>query len=211
MLLNRTPYDKKFPQISSNTLDAIRAASAATTSSCRLPRTLRLRGMFTCFTDEQRDGYDTIEHVARQPWADGKVGMFGRVVHGRDAMAGRDAGAAEPQGDGAVDHRQRLSRQLDVPGRRLLAFFNVSWLMTKLAPARLMREREENGRGAQNSPTVMGRSTRCANAWSFCRSRSFRCFAPVRPTSSIGSNILTTTTTGASCIEEYHPKINVPR
>ncbi|MGH6741480.1 MAG: CocE/NonD family hydrolase, partial [Bradyrhizobium sp.] len=78
VLLNRTPYDKKFPQISYNTIDAIRAAQRGYNVvfvDCR--GRFASPGTFTCFEDEPRDGYDTIEQLARQPWSDGKVGTFG--------------------------------------------------------------------------------------------------------------------------------------
>src|SRR5713101_5518813 len=76
VLLNRTPYDKKFPLISSLTLDSIRAAQRGYNVvfvDCR--GRFASQGTFTCFVDEPRDGYDTIEWLARQPFADGKVGM----------------------------------------------------------------------------------------------------------------------------------------
>src|SRR5690348_9397309 len=78
VLLTRTPYDKKFPQISYNMLDAIRAVQRGYNVmfvDCR--GRFASDGIFTCFIDEARDGYDTIEWAARQPWADGQVGTFG--------------------------------------------------------------------------------------------------------------------------------------
>src|SRR5437588_5437226 len=78
VLLTRTPYDKKFPQISYNMLDVIRAAQRGYNVmivDCR--GRFASDGVFTCFVDEARDGYDTIEWAARQAWADGQVGMFG--------------------------------------------------------------------------------------------------------------------------------------
>src|SRR6266849_9058258 len=83
VLLNRTPYDKKFPLISSLTLDSIRAAQRGYNVvfvDCR--GRFASQGTFTCFVDEPRDGYDTIEWLARQPFADGKVGMFGASYMG---------------------------------------------------------------------------------------------------------------------------------
>ena len=34
-------------------------------------------GEWTPFVNEKRDGYDTVEWAARQPWSDGKIGMLG--------------------------------------------------------------------------------------------------------------------------------------
>ena len=39
-------------------------------------------GVWNCFTDEARDGYDTVEWAARQPWSDGNVGMYGASYMG---------------------------------------------------------------------------------------------------------------------------------
>src|ERR1700730_14642627 len=83
VLLNRTPYDKSFPQIKLNTLDVVRAARAGynvVVQDCR--GLFDSQGPFRCFVDEARDGYDTIEFIARQPWADGNVGTFGASYMG---------------------------------------------------------------------------------------------------------------------------------
>lgn len=34
-------------------------------------------GIFYPFVNEERDGYDTLEWIAHQPWCNGKIGMFG--------------------------------------------------------------------------------------------------------------------------------------
>lgn len=36
----------------------------------------------TPFIDEARDGHDTIEWVAKQPWSNGKVGLIGSSYRG---------------------------------------------------------------------------------------------------------------------------------
>src|SRR6516164_8477863 len=57
-------------------------------------------------------------------------------------MAGGDPNAPEPQGDGAVDHSQRLSRRVDLPGRSVFLIFqfelgdDVAWFGTADAGAR---------------------------------------------------------------------------
>ena len=124
VLLNRTPYDKKFPQISFNTIDAIRAAERGYNVvfvDCR--GRYASPGKFTCFVDEQprRLRHD---RAPRARTVGGRQGRnVWRVVHGRDAMARGDADATESQGDGPEYHGQRLSRQLDLSGRRVFAVF----------------------------------------------------------------------------------------
>ena len=101
-------------------------------------------GVFTCFVDEARDGYDTIEWAARQPWANGKVGTFGASYMG--ATQWLAATQAPPSLKAMVpsitasDYHDGWTYQ----GGAFALFFNVSWTMGALAPARLLRERGEN-------------------------------------------------------------------
>ena len=44
-------------------------------------------GMFLPFENEGRDGYDVVEWLARQPWCDGKVAMWGGSYAGYDQWA----------------------------------------------------------------------------------------------------------------------------
>ncbi len=103
------------------TLDALRAAEAGynvMVQDCR--GRFASAGVWNCFTDEARDGYDTIEWAARQGWANGNVGTYGASYMGATQWLAATHCAAEPEGDGAVDHCQRLSRRMDLPGRRVL-------------------------------------------------------------------------------------------
>ena len=212
VLLNRTPYDKKFPQISFNTLDPLRAAQRGYNVvfvDCR--GRYASPGTFTCFTDEQADGYDTIEQVARQPWADGKVGMFGASYMG--ATQWLAATQAPPSLKAMVpsitasDYHDNWTYQ----GGAFALFFNVSWLMTNLALARLMREREEKDEARKELAAVMSRidtMRECMYATPLKDFPLFRTGAPYffewleHPYYDAYWRKL--------CIEEYYPKINVP-
>ncbi|HEY0782462.1 MAG TPA: CocE/NonD family hydrolase, partial [Thermoanaerobaculia bacterium] len=44
-------------------------------------------GRFNPFAQEAQDGYDTVEFLARQPWANGKVAMWGGSYAGYDQWA----------------------------------------------------------------------------------------------------------------------------
>ncbi len=145
VLLNRTPYNKAMPMVYAMTIDALRAASAGynvLTQDCR--GRFASDGVFTCFVDEARDGYDTIEWAARQPWANGKVGTFGASYMG--ATQWLAATQAPPSLKAMVpsitasDYHDGWTYQ----GGAFALFFNVSWTMGALAPARLLRERGEN-------------------------------------------------------------------
>jgi hypothetical protein len=118
VLLNRTPYGKSGPMIRL-ALDPIRAALRGYNvliQDCR--GRYRSEGTWTCFMSEPLDGYDTIEWAARQPWADGQVGTWGSSYMGVTQWLAANPGAAQPQGDGARAYRLRLSRRMDLPGRR---------------------------------------------------------------------------------------------
>ncbi|HZC46993.1 MAG TPA: CocE/NonD family hydrolase [Candidatus Acidoferrum sp.] len=83
VLLNRTPYNKAMPSVFTGTLDALRAAEAGynvVVQDCR--GRFASAGVWNCFTDEARDGYDTIEWAARQSWANGNVGTYGASYMG---------------------------------------------------------------------------------------------------------------------------------
>jgi uncharacterized protein len=212
VLLNRTPYDKKFPQISFNTLDPLRAAQRGYNVvfvDCR--GRYASPGTFTCFTDEQRDGYDTIEQVARQPWADGQVGMFGASYMGATqwlaATQTPPSLKAMVPSITASDYHDNWTYQ----GGAFSLFFNVSWLMTNLALARLMREREEKEEARKELAAVMNSIDTmrdCMNAAPLKEFPLFRTGAPYffdwlqHPYYDVYWRQL--------CIEEYYSKINVP-
>ena len=145
VLLNRTPYDKSFPLISLNTLDVIRAAQRGYNVvfvDCR--GLFASQGTFQCFVDEARDGYDTIEHLARQPWADGKVGTFGASYMGATQWL---AATQRPPSLKAMVPSITASDYHDgwtYQGGAFALFFNVSWPMITLGLGRLMRERASN-------------------------------------------------------------------
>ena len=82
-LLMRTPYDKSTASSRSCTLDAINAATQGYAVVIQDVRgRYQSEGVFYTFMNEIDDGYDSVEWVAKQPWCDGKVGMFGMSYHG---------------------------------------------------------------------------------------------------------------------------------
>ena len=69
-------------------------------------------GSFDPFAQESRDGYDIVEWLARQPWSNGKMAMWGGSYAGHDQWAtARGAAAAH-----LLHHRARRRR---LPGPRL--------------------------------------------------------------------------------------------
>ncbi|MGC2302810.1 CocE/NonD family hydrolase, partial [Candidatus Binatus sp.] len=142
VLLNRTPYNKAMPMVYGGTLDALRAAEAGynvMVQDCR--GRFASAGVWNCFTDEARDGYDTIEWAARQNWADGNVGTYGASYMGATQWL---AATNTPPSLKAMAPSITASDYHDgwtYQGGAFALFFNVSWTMAALAPARLLRER----------------------------------------------------------------------
>jgi uncharacterized protein len=156
VLLTRTPYDKKFPQISYNMLDAIRSAQRGYNVlivDCR--GRFASDGIFTCFADEARDGYDTIEWAADQPWTDGQVGTFGAsyvgVTQWLAATQTPPSLKVMVPSITASDYHDGWTYQ----GGAFSLFFNVSWVMSSLGLGRLMREREQNPAARDELAAVM--------------------------------------------------------
>jgi putative CocE/NonD family hydrolase len=212
VLLNRTPYDKKFPQISFNTLDPLRAAQQGYNVVFVDSRgRFASPGTFTCFVDDPQDGYDTVEHLARQPWSDGKVGMFGASYMGATqwlaATQSPPSLKAMVPSITASDYHDNWTYQ----GGAFSLFFNVSWLMTNLALARLMREREEKDAARKELSLVMNQIDSMREFIKFTPLRDFPIFRTGAPYffdwldhpyyDSYWKQL---------CIEEFHHQIDVP-
>jgi uncharacterized protein len=157
VLINRTPYNKTVPMVYGLVLDALRAAEAGYNvliQDCR--GRFASDGTFTCFVDEARDGYDTIEWAARQPWSNGKVGTYGASYMGVTQWL---AATLAPPHLCAMAPTVTASNYHDgwtYQGGAFSLFFNVSWTMAALAPPRLMRERSGDAESAKELGAVIG-------------------------------------------------------
>jgi uncharacterized protein len=76
VLVYRTPYGKQFALKESKTFEKAVARGYAVVIQDVRGR-YASDGEFNPYQNEGRDGYDTIEWTARQPWSDGNVGAFG--------------------------------------------------------------------------------------------------------------------------------------
>jgi len=212
VLLNRTPYDKSMPGISMMTLDALRAAGAGYNvliQDCR--GRFASDGAFTCFSDEPRDGYDTIEWAARQPWSDGKVGTYGPSYMGATqwlaaTLAPPSLKAMAPSVT-ASDYHDGWTYQ----GGAFALYFNVSWCMISLGLARLLRERGSNPAAAAEIGTVIGSIDRMVEQMNFTPLKEFPMFKAGAPFffDWLEHPGYDDYWRGLS-IEEHHAKINVP-
>lgn len=77
VLVFRTPYSKDESDANNESTfaDAVRRGYAVVVQDVR--GRFRSEGEFAPYRNEGRDGYDTIEWAAAQPWSDGNVGTFG--------------------------------------------------------------------------------------------------------------------------------------
>ena len=73
VILIRTPYRKEMSEIQGRYY--ARRGFAVAIQDCR--GRFASEGVWEPFINEPKDGYDTIEWLAGQPWSDGKVGMIG--------------------------------------------------------------------------------------------------------------------------------------
>ena len=83
VLLSRIPYGKHRAKYHALYLDPVRAVSRGYAVVIQDVRGRHMSaGEFYPFRDEGKDGFDTVEWCAAQPWSDGNVGMFGISYHG---------------------------------------------------------------------------------------------------------------------------------
>ena len=74
-LIERTPYDRKRLEDREILQEALRRGYAVVLQDVR--GRYDSAGEYVPYVNEGRDGYDTIEWAAAQPWSDGRVGTFG--------------------------------------------------------------------------------------------------------------------------------------
>ncbi len=78
VVLTRTPYGK---DVFANAAPFWTARGYAfVVQDCR--GRFKSEGQYRPFLDDHTDGYDTVEWIAKQPWATGKVGMYGASAMG---------------------------------------------------------------------------------------------------------------------------------
>ncbi|MCZ6874677.1 MAG: CocE/NonD family hydrolase [bacterium] len=143
VLVQRTPYDKGAPRISSLLLNPLRAASAGYAVMVQDVRgRFASDGEFYTFRHEPDDGYDTIDWAAGQPWSTGKVGMFGLSYVGAtqwlSAIKTPPALGAMVPVVTASDYHEGWAYQ----GGAFELGFNASWTLSNLALATLVKRQK---------------------------------------------------------------------
>ncbi len=139
VLLCRTPYSKAFPAFA-DWLDPIRAASAGYVVVIQDVRgRFDSEGLFRPFHQEIDDGFDSVEWAARQPWSNGRVGMYGPSYLGATQWLAASAQAPNLQ---AIFPSLTASDYFDgwtFQGGAFALSFNIMWTAIALAVPELDR------------------------------------------------------------------------
>ena len=140
VLLTRTPYDKSLANLSYGWLQPIRPASEGYVVVVQDVRgRFASEGTFRPFHQELDDGFDTVEWVARQPWSNGRVGMYGISYLGATQWL---AAAAQPPNLQAIFPGLTGSDFYDgwtYQGGAFELGFNLTWTALLLAMPEMAR------------------------------------------------------------------------
>jgi putative CocE/NonD family hydrolase len=85
VILERTPYDKRRPDLVANGQYFARRGYVCAVQDVR--GRFASEGDWYAFAKEAPDGYDTVEWLGVQPWSDGQVGTMGASYAGSDQSA----------------------------------------------------------------------------------------------------------------------------
>ncbi len=140
VLLSRTPYDKTSNGVSYGWMQPIRPASEGYVVVVQDVRgRFASEGTFKPFHQEIADGFDTVEWAARQPWSNGRVGMYGLSYLGATQWL---AAASQPPNLQAIFPGVTASDYYDgwtYQGGAFILGFNLMWAHTAFALPEVMR------------------------------------------------------------------------
>ncbi len=140
VLLSRTPYDKSAAAVSYGWMQPIRPASEGYVV---VVQDVRGRwasdGRFHPLHQEVDDGFDSVEWAARQPWSNGRVGMYGLSYLGATQWLAASAQPPNLQcilpGVTASDYYDGWTYQ----GGAFVLGFNLTWAVAAFALPELLR------------------------------------------------------------------------
>jgi len=144
VLLQRTPYNKEVLALTAMTLDPIRAAAAG---YAVLIQDVRGRwasdgGVFHFYRDEERDGVDTVNWAAAQPWSDGTVGAYGVSYMGGTTWLTATGAPAPLRAISPTTAPNDFWRDHLWRGGALHWGLFVMWSLQAIGPAALLRARK---------------------------------------------------------------------
>ena len=149
VVISRLPYNKDLPTWQVMT-DAVRLAEAGFAVVCQDTRgRYKSEGDFYPFIHEGRDGYDTVEWAAAQPWSSGAVGMTGGSYFGATQWL---AAVEQPPHLRALFPMITTSEYYEswtYQGGAFQLGFTLLWTLTSLAPENARRLAADPDLGAR--------------------------------------------------------------
>lgn len=153
VLLARTPYSKVLTSKELELLNPLRAARrgyAVVIQDCR--GRFASEGEFTPFADETEDGAASIAWCARQPWSNGRVGMWGMSYYGATQLLAAVGGPPELVAIAPVMTPSRYDDGWFFEGGVLRLEFAQFWAAIVAAES----ARRRGGHGVRSIAAVMG-------------------------------------------------------
>jgi putative CocE/NonD family hydrolase len=145
VLLMRTPYDATLSFNAFSALDPIKMALRGYAVVIQDVRgRFASEGDYETYEWEADDGYDTVEWAARQPWSDGKVGMFGLSYMAQCALL---AAARRPPSLHAIAPLETPNNTLGgdrYRGGAMQLGVLASWAMQAIVPAEIIRRARQD-------------------------------------------------------------------
>lgn len=140
-IVQRLPYNKELPVLVNFCFDVLRAAQAGYAVVVQDTRgQFQSEGTFDAFSDEARDGADTIAWAAAQPWSSGAVGMTGGSYFGATQWL---AATEAPDALRAIAPFVTTDQYYEgwaYQGGAFQLGFNLHWALSSLAFGELMRQ-----------------------------------------------------------------------
>ena len=140
MLVQRTPYDKAFFPFTWVVLDPTKMAGAGyAVVICDVRGRFASEGEFYPYVNEARDGHDTIEWAAGQPWSDGNVGTYGVSYMGQSQWLAAATRPPSLRCIATATSPHDAHHDLVYRGGALSLGVLASWSMITIAPRELVR------------------------------------------------------------------------
>lgn len=141
VLLQRTPYDKRFHPFTWATLDPLRMAEAGYAVAIQ-----DVRGRYASageyreiYANEELDGADAVAWAAEQPWSDGNVGMYGISYMGATQWLASVSGNPALRALAPVTTPNDLIENHLRRGGAFQLGLLATWSLVAMAPAELRR------------------------------------------------------------------------
>ena len=146
VLLQRTPYNKELWPITALTLDPLRAAAAgfAVVIQDVRARWASEGGVFFPYRDEEQDGYDSIEWITQQDFANGKVGCYGLSYMGGTSWLAAASGHPALKAISPTTAPNDFWRNHFWRGGALNIGTLAMWALRAIGPAALMRAKSDS-------------------------------------------------------------------